>query len=316
MISILLTTYNDATSLPKTLKSIIYQSYKNFELLLVDDGSIDETSLVVEKFNDKRIRYIKIEHRGRSGALNYGLKVAKFDWVFLIDADDLILPDTLEKYSKYITYPQNTVISSFACFYENDKLVFYLDYPIQDREIKKFLYLHSINNTVLYNRNFILQRMNGYNESIISSEEDYELWLRAFNHFSFIIIPEYLVVKGFRYDSFSMRTSFLKREKVYLLQRNFYNRMNISSINQDYELLGWRELFYGNKSEARKTFYKLGFRILKKPKILLAILFSNLPDKLLSRILLFNYYPRILYRIKYFSGSFAFIRQYFKKIYM
>jgi len=314
MITILLTTYNDAKLLPNTVKSIVSQKYKNFELLIIDDGSTDKTGLIVEKFNDQRIRYIKIDHRGRSGALNYGLKLAKYDWVFLIDADDLILPETLDKYSKYITYPHNTVISSFACFYERKRIVFYLNYPTKDNEVKKFIHLHSINNTVLFNRNFILHSLKGYDVSIIDSEEDYELWLRAYDQISFIIIPEYLVVKGFRYDSFSMRTSVLKREKVYLLQRNFYNRMNISSINQDYELLGWRELFYGNKSEARKTFYKLGFRILKKQKIFLAIFLSNLPDKLLSRILLFNYYPRILYRLKYFSDSFVIIRKYFKKV--
>ncbi len=314
MISILLTTYNDALNLPNAIRSIMGQKYKNFELLIIDDGSTDETQSVVDKFNDQRIRYIKTEHRGRSGALNYGLNVAKYEWVFLIDADDLILPETLNKYSNYITYPQNTVISSFACFYENDKIVFYLDYPTQDSDVKDFLYLHSINNTVLYNRNFILHRLKGYNETIIDSEEDYELWLGNYDQISFIIIPEYLVIKGFRYDSFSMRTSILKREKVYLLQINFYDRMNLSKLNQDYELLGWRELFYGSKSKARKTFYKLGFQILKKPKIFLAILISNLPDKLLSRILVFNYYPRILYRLKYFSERFSNVRLQLKKL--
>jgi len=314
VITILITTYNDKKFLSSSIKSVLLQNFKDYELLIIDDGSTDETSLVVKKLNDKRIRYIKIKHRGRSGALNYGLKVAKFDWVFLIDADDLILPETLEKYSKYITYPQNTVISSFACFYDRRRIAFYLNYPTKDSEVKKFLYLHSINNTVLYNRKFILYRMNGYNESLIDSEEDYELWLRAFNYISFIIIPEYLVVKGFRYDSFSMKTSNLKRGKVYLLQRNFYNRMNISSINQDYELLAWRELFYGDKSEARKTFYKLGFRMLKKPKIFIAMILSNLPEDLLCKILLYNFYSRILYRLKYFSDSFVIIRKYFKKI--
>lgn len=314
MITVLITTYNDEKFLSYSIKSVLFQNFNNYELLIIDDGSTDETSSIVKKFNDQRIRYIKIEHRGRSGALNYGLKVAKFDWVFLIDADDLILPDTLEKYSKYITYPQNTVISSFACFYENDRLVFYLDYPIQDREIKEFLYLHSINNTVLYNRNFILQRMNGYNESLIDSEEDFELWLRAFNFISFVIIPEYLVVKGFRYNSFSMKASRIKKEKVYSLQKNFYDKINESSININYELLGWRELFYGNKTKAREMFCMLGIKIFIKPKILLAILITNLADNLIRTLLLYNYYPRIVYRLKYYSKRFRIVRKQLKKM--
>lgn len=314
MISILLTTYNDALNLPNAIRSIMGQKYKNFELLIIDDGSTDETQSVVDKFNDQRIRYITIEHRGRSGALNYGLNVAKYEWVFLIDADDLILPETLNKYSNYITYPQNTVISSFACFYENDKMVFYLDYPTQDSDVKDFLYLHSINNTVLYNRNFILQRMNGYNESLIDSEEDYDLWLRAFSFISFVIIPEYLVVKGFRYNSFSMKASKIKKEKVYSLQKNFYDKINESSINKDYELLGWRELFYGNKTKAREMFCMLGIKIFIKPKILLAILITNLADNLIRTLLLYNYYQRIVYRLKYFSERFRIVRKQLKKM--
>jgi len=314
MITVLITTYNDAYHLNKCIKSVLFQRYKRFELLIIDDGSTDSTESIIKKYDDNRIRYVKTEHRGRSAALNYGLKIAKYDWIFLLDADDLILPHTLKRYSEYITSSTNTVISSFTCFYKNNRLLFYLDYPTNDDEIKIFLHLHSINNTVLYNRQFILNTITGYNESLINSEEDYDLWLRAFDQITFIIIPEYLTIKGFRNDSFSKREASIKKKKIYLLQEKFYNRMNFSIINEDYELLGWREFFYGSKGKTREYFYKLGIQLLKKPKILTAILLTKLPEKLLHRILLHNYYPRIQYKLKYFSNKFIVIRKFIKAV--
>lgn len=313
MITALLTTYCDEKFLPNSIKSILLQSFKNFELLIIDDGSTDETFKIVSEFNDPRIRYIRIEHCGRSAALNYGLRVAKFDWVFLIDADDLILPDTFKKYSVFIYNQPNIVVSCYASFHNGRRISFCLNHPTEDGDIKKFLYLHSINNTVLYNRNFILHELGGYSTSLTASEEDYELWLRAFNQLSFFIIPEYLVIKAFHRDSFSMKAPSVKKGKVYLLQKKFYDKMNLSTASVGYEFLGWRELFYGNKKKARHIFYKSGYKILKKPKVLLAILISYLPPRYFEGILLYNYYPRILYRLKYFSNKYKKIRNYYEE---
>jgi len=71
-ITVLMTTYNCAPYIGKAVKSILNQTYPNFELLIIDDGSIDNTSEILSVFNDDRINYHTIEHLGRSKALNYG----------------------------------------------------------------------------------------------------------------------------------------------------------------------------------------------------------------------------------------------------
>ena len=91
-----MTTYNCAPYINQAIKSILNQSYEDFEFLIIDDGSTDDTEKIINQFKDPRIRFIKREHFGRSAALNYGLKNASFDIIALMDADDISHPKRLE----------------------------------------------------------------------------------------------------------------------------------------------------------------------------------------------------------------------------
>lgn len=73
----------------KAITSILNQTYKDFEFLIIDDGSTDNTESIVKSFNDNRINYQRIEHIGIGAASNYGLKQAKYDWIARMDADDI-----------------------------------------------------------------------------------------------------------------------------------------------------------------------------------------------------------------------------------
>ena len=72
-LTVLMTTYNCAPYISQAIKSILNQTYKDFEFLIIDDGSTDETERVVAAFKDNRIRYIKRQHFGRAASLNFGL---------------------------------------------------------------------------------------------------------------------------------------------------------------------------------------------------------------------------------------------------
>jgi hypothetical protein len=163
-------------------------------------------------------------------------------------------------------------------------------------------------------RNFILDTMGGYNESLVNSEEDYELWLRIINYTNFMMLSDYLVIKGVRTDSYSMRTDRIKKQKVYLLQNSIYSKSNFPEYVQSKRFLGWRELFYGNKNESRKILLKLGPKLLISPKIILAIVITTLPEKVVRKILKYNIKLRLLYYQKYFSQKSINIRKEFNKI--
>lgn len=97
LVSVIITTYNRAHLLPRAINSVLNQTYQNFELIIVDDGSKDNTEEVVNSFDDKRIVYYKHEkNKGVLGAKNTGFDLAKGEYNCLLDDDDEFLPEALE----------------------------------------------------------------------------------------------------------------------------------------------------------------------------------------------------------------------------
>ena len=99
MISILMPVYNVEKYLEKTLESVKAQTYTDFEVIMVDDGSTDSSGTICDKWaaEDSRFRVVHTENRGVSAARNTGLSLVKGDYIFCLDSDDLILPETLEE---------------------------------------------------------------------------------------------------------------------------------------------------------------------------------------------------------------------------
>lgn len=97
-VSVVLPTYNRAGMVQKAVESVLAQTYKNFELIIVDDASTDNTEDVVGSIKDDRIRYYKLEtNKGPAGARNEGVEWASYDLVAFQDSDDEWLPKKLEK---------------------------------------------------------------------------------------------------------------------------------------------------------------------------------------------------------------------------
>lgn len=99
MISIIIPMYNEENTIVNMLESLIRQTYIDFEVILVNDGSSDNTEQVAMQYleNDNRFFYLKQENKGVSAARNYGLRKAKGEYVLFLDADDIVLEQYLEK---------------------------------------------------------------------------------------------------------------------------------------------------------------------------------------------------------------------------
>jgi glycosyltransferase involved in cell wall biosynthesis len=97
MISILTPTYNRALFLPETIESVLNQSYENFELIIIDDGSKDGTDQVVKKYNDERISYYYHENIGETATVNKGISLAKGEIICIVNSDDPLLPGAMEE---------------------------------------------------------------------------------------------------------------------------------------------------------------------------------------------------------------------------
>jgi glycosyltransferase involved in cell wall biosynthesis len=102
-VSVIIPAYNGAETLEETVQSVLDQTYRNFEIIIVDDDSKDNTAEIVQKFNDSRIRYIKqAKNRGANAARNTGLRASTGDVIAYLDQDDLFHPEKLQVHVEYL----------------------------------------------------------------------------------------------------------------------------------------------------------------------------------------------------------------------
>lgn len=124
MISVVVPLYNKKSSIKSTIESVLAQSYSDFELLVVDDGSTDGSTDVVKSFDDKRIRLISKENGGVSSARNEGIREAKSEFISFLDADDLWDKDFLLEINKLITdFPEAGIWGTSYSYKKNGGLI-------------------------------------------------------------------------------------------------------------------------------------------------------------------------------------------------
>ena len=111
LVSVIIPVYKVEKYIAATVQSVLAQTYKNFELLIIDDGSPDKSIEICQQFIDSRIKIIRQENRGVAAARNTGIRHAQGDYIALLDADDLWLPDKLEKHVEHLENNSNVGVS-------------------------------------------------------------------------------------------------------------------------------------------------------------------------------------------------------------
>ena len=189
LISIVIPTYNHAKFLDKALVSIINQTYKNWETIIVDNQSIDDTYKVINKYKDSRIKYFKIKNEGIiAKSRNLGIKVSQGEWIAFLDSDDWWTEDKLENCIKNIDKNVDFIYHKLEIVYKKSKFFFQrkkiigreLYKPILNDlligEIKKG---NAIGNSSVVVRKSILKRVGGISENKkLVASEDFNTWLK------------------------------------------------------------------------------------------------------------------------------------------
>lgn len=181
-VTVLMPAYNAAKYIAEAIHSVLSQTFTEFELLIMEDGSTDETVAEIRKFDDPRIRLIECVHQGIAPVLNQGLKEAKGFYVARFDADDICYPDRLEEQYKFSTAnPAYCIVGCDADYYDmNDNYVFTYRPPghtneeIQKTKMNTCPFIHS---GVLYKKQAILHA-GGYNIHA-HTFEDHFLWMKV-----------------------------------------------------------------------------------------------------------------------------------------
>jgi glycosyltransferase involved in cell wall biosynthesis len=200
VISIIIPCYNQAEYLPETLNSVLAQTAANWECIIVNDGSIDDTEAVAKEWaaRDERFKYIHQQNSGLSAARNTGIESAKGEYILPLDADDLIGKQYIEKALK--AYDTNKNLKLVYCqankFGVENKFWDLTPYTYQNLLINNCIFCSAVY------RKSSWQQIGGYNIDFKKGYEDWDFWLRMLDNNSEVYqIPDILFFYRIRQKS-------------------------------------------------------------------------------------------------------------------
>jgi len=236
-ISIIIPTYNRSNLLTTTIDSVLNQTYKDFELIIIDDGSTDNTKQIVENLKQKDNRII-YEYQNNSGGpaspKNTGIKIAKGEYIAFLDDDDEWFPEKLEKQIKIFEENEDIAIVSCDSVVVSDKNETKVKTSkIDNYNLNKLLIKNSIfTGTVFIKASSIKKKLFDKNLNFL---EDWDMWIRILSDNDKIkFIPEILFKYKIGNQNTTKKINLLKKieAQLYVFNKNIqlYKKYNISHI--------------------------------------------------------------------------------------
>ncbi len=213
-VSVVIPVHNGERYLTQAIESVLAQTFRDFELLIVDDGSTDGSSAIMDRCarRDARIRILSQVNRGVSAAGNLGFEKARGEWVARLDADDLFLPDKLQRQIAFIRrHPDVRIVGTLGYFINHAGSIIGLvnsDGPFTRAEFERtagrgepVFFVHS---STLMHRQTVLA-VGGYREQFVQAE-DVDLWLRMVEKGHLLLkMPEPLLLYRLHGESLTMK---------------------------------------------------------------------------------------------------------------
>lgn len=250
--------YNSSAFVRDTLDSVLKQTFSNWEIILVDDGSTDDIAQVIHPYlADRRFKYIRQENQGIAAARNTGIKAASGDWICLLDHDDRWLPSKLEKQVRYALLNDCQIVGTDAFIVEGTSHWVYselfmevaarLERSVCDSGIDVFGILIKQNPfctcSVIISKSLFDEY--GLLDLDATPADDYEMWLRCMPDTRIGFINEPLVEYFKHEDNYSNNEVRMLEKIIYALQKNSRVHVNDEtrsrqfneSITWEYEVL-------------------------------------------------------------------------------
>lgn len=175
LVSIIVPCYNQAQYLPETLDSILVQTYSNWECVIVNDGSPDNTEEIAKKYCEKdcRFKYLEQENNGVATARNNGIKISNGKYILPLDGDDIIAPTYCEKaVTHFQNYPETKLVYCKAETFGDQNE----PWDLPSYSFEKLIWNNCIFNSALYKREDYDNTV-GYNPNMVNGLEDWDFWL-------------------------------------------------------------------------------------------------------------------------------------------
>ncbi len=196
-VSVIIPTYNSSRTIGETLQSVFRQTYSDFEILLINDGSTDDLMGVLEDFKDSRLQILDYENGGLCVARNRGIDRASGDYLIFLDADDLWTSDKLETHVNALDQakkinPRVGVVYSWSYYFDDETQSCFIIQPktYEGDVLAKILESNFITNgsNPMITREAIDSV--GYFNPEFQGAADWEYWIRLAQHWDYILVPQ------------------------------------------------------------------------------------------------------------------------------
>jgi glycosyltransferase involved in cell wall biosynthesis len=293
LVSVIIPTYNSADYIEEALQSVFEQTFQDFEIIVIDDGSTDGTVEVLRKYGD-RISYIFQENNGPSSARNRGIRAARGEYIAFLDADDLWVSTKLEKQvSLFLQRKGLGMVTTGACSFD-EKGVY--GYSADKRktlmvgDIARNIFLRSnIGTPTVMVRKEIFDSIGFFEENIRQSEDD-NMWIRIAAHYDVELIDEALIKVRNHPQRMTLNKSELQRSvqtSIQLLRTKYGDTVKKKiekavpiKLSQLQFAIGYSHYENGDYREARKAFIKGAYYRIRTWKNLLYFMLTFIPPGL------------------------------------
>lgn len=251
-ISVVMALYNTPCSyLKATVESLLSQTFKDSELIIVDDASTVEYEEFFKQFNDDRIKYIKLEkNSGPGAARNTGIRQAQGEYIAIADSDDIYMPQRLELQAKFLDEnPEISLIGTAFRPSNKKKISAVLE---NDKEIKNFMLFNSpLNNPTIMFRKKAFADKNLFYPEDINFAEDYQLWINAmFSGVKIANLKDFLMIYTRRAGQLSKEKNEIQITILKNIYKKMFSQLGLEATDEELDLHYniYSEKFKGVKS--------------------------------------------------------------------
>ncbi len=260
-ISVIIPTYNRINTIKRAIDSVLNQTYKNFEVLIIDDGSTDNTGKFIENnYKDSRINYFYSKNKGVSFARNLGIKKSSGEWIAFLDSDDEWLLDKLKKQYEIAKEGKYLLIHGDEIWIKNSKRINQKNIHKKSGGdiFKRSLRLCLISPSAVMINRCLFDDVGVFDESFPVCE-DYDLWLRITSRYNIGFINSPIITKyGGTDNQLSTKYKAMDYFRVLSMVKLLKDR-RISSLNRDdiYKEIQYKSNILINGYKKYKNFKKL-----------------------------------------------------------
>ena len=300
VISVIVPVFNGEKTISETIRSILNQTFQDLEILIINDGSTDNTLEILSEFEDERIKIFSYENGGLPVARNRGIEQSSGDFVTFLDADDLWEPEKLEEQLKSLRHnPKAGVSYSWTSFIDENSQFLYAWEPVYysgdvypDLLLRNFI---SSGSNIMIKRSVIEKA--GYFDPNLKSVEDWDYYLRLAALCEFAVVPKYHILYRKSSQSMTAKVDVMEETNLFVIERAFKNaprelqHLKRKTLGYAYRYISKQCLGYSlNQEDIRKSQQK----ILKALQVCPYIILEKETLRLCIKIMIISLLPHNL----------------------